>query len=621
MRRTASVLTSLLISLAIGAPPTPATIEAFPSATPASQGVSAEALTALRAAVVGYVDEGAVVGAELLVIKDRKTVLHEAVGWRDREDDVPMERNSIFNLRSMTKTLVGAAAQILIDEGKLDASSRAAEFLPGFDNERSRQITVEMLLTHRAGLPLTILTRLDEYPDLVSIGNAVGKRGPQFEPGSKFFYSDAGADALGAIVEKASGESLESFIRTRILVPLGMADTFANLDATDPRLQRVASLYARPQDEWVRFWRPEGTTLYPFLWGSQGLYGTPADYARFLTMWLDDGSGGGRQVLTEDAVSRTLTPVSRMTSLGSDVPTPTNFSGLEVHYGQMAELRTAASGRVSDAGDVSIGPVRIIGHSGSDGTLAWVWPERDLMILYFTQSRGNLTHLRFERAIDELLLNPDSPPAQRPDPAELTPYLGSYVADFGPFSNTEFRVFVQDGFLAVDVPGMLISEFDAPEDLDAPAERGEGEAGFERWESSILPDLAVSFERDPGGKVVAMRWHEGTATFTLPKGEAATEPELRLADVERYLGRYSDPDTGIEVELVFENGSLAANLPGVPMPVEFQPPDDAGYWAVRVNPTLRIRFDEDEDGNVISYTVFGPDGSTSVRPRIGRETS
>jgi len=434
MRRIASILTSLFISFAIGTPPAPATVELFPSATPASQGVSAEALAALRAAVVGYVDEGAVIGAELLVIKDRKTVLHEVAGWRDRAADVAMERNSIFNLRSMTKTMVGAAAQILIDEGELDLDSRAAEFLPGFDNERSREITVEMLLTHRAGLPLTILTGLDEYPDLVSIGNAVGERGPEFEPGSRFYYSDAGADTLGAIVEQVSGEPLEDFIRRRILVPLGMNDTFSQLDATDPRLRRVASLYARPQGEWVRFWFPDDSTMYPFLWGSQGLYGTPADYARFLAVWLDGGNGGGRQLLSEAAVSRTLTPVSRLTALGSDMPVPTNFSGLETHYGQMAELRTEVDGRRS--GGAGIGPVRIIGHGGSDGTLAWVWPERDLMILYFTQSRGNLTHLRFERAIDEMLLNADAPPARRPDPQALTAYLGSYVANFGPFSNT-----------------------------------------------------------------------------------------------------------------------------------------------------------------------------------------
>ena len=62
----------------------------------------------------------------------------------------------------MTKTLTGAAAQILIDDGKLRLTDRAADYLPGFQNEKSRNITIEHLLTHFSGLPLTILNGFDE---------------------------------------------------------------------------------------------------------------------------------------------------------------------------------------------------------------------------------------------------------------------------------------------------------------------------------------------------------------------------------------------------------------------------------------------------------------------------
>jgi hypothetical protein len=115
---------------------------------------------------------------------------------------------------------------------------------------------------------------------------------------------------------------------------------------------------------------------------------------------------------------------------------------------------------------------------------------------------------------------------------------------------------------------------------------------------------------------VALRWHEGTATFEAPRGAAPAEPTLTAEAVAPYLGRYHDPANGTVVEMVFHNGTLAARLPGTPEPVEFRPPDEEGYWVLRLNPGLRIRFNEDEDGRVVSYTVYAPDGSSSVRPRV-----
>src|SRR5262245_48113027 len=78
---------------------------AFPVATPESQGVSAAAVRRVADEVEGYVKNGTIVGGELLIIKNRKTILHEVYGARDREEKRPMERDTIFNIRSMTKPL------------------------------------------------------------------------------------------------------------------------------------------------------------------------------------------------------------------------------------------------------------------------------------------------------------------------------------------------------------------------------------------------------------------------------------------------------------------------------------------------------------------------------------
>jgi CubicO group peptidase (beta-lactamase class C family) len=197
------------------------------SAPAVSQDLPPEGLAELAATVRGYVEEGAIVGAELLVIKNRHTVLHEAVGWRDREEQTLMERNTIFNIRSMTKPLVAAAVQMLVDEGRLALGDRVSEYLPGFAGGASGEITIEHLLTHRSGLPVSIVSRLDEYESLYAMANAAGERGVQFAPGSRFWYSDAGADVLGAVVERVAGMPLEEFLRLRLFEPLYMSDTRA----------------------------------------------------------------------------------------------------------------------------------------------------------------------------------------------------------------------------------------------------------------------------------------------------------------------------------------------------------------------------------------------------------
>src|SRR5262245_47425140 len=102
-------ISCILVFTALAAADTPA----FPTATPESQGVAS--LRQLRDEVEGYVKSGVIVGGELLVVKNRKVILHEAYGLRDREDKVPMAPNTIFNVRSQTKPLTGMAVQILVD--------------------------------------------------------------------------------------------------------------------------------------------------------------------------------------------------------------------------------------------------------------------------------------------------------------------------------------------------------------------------------------------------------------------------------------------------------------------------------------------------------------------------
>ncbi len=338
----------------------------FPPASPESQGIAPEALESLHHRIQRWVEEDRIVGAELLVIKNRRTVTNSAFGWRNRERGEEMGVHTIFNIRSMTKPLVGTAVQILIQEGALTLEDRVAKFLPGLRDEDAGMITVEQLLTHRSGLP------------------------------------------------------------------------------TD----RLAALYGGTTRAWQRFWEPSEDPFYAFPLGSQSVYATPLDYARFLTLWLDGGSYLGTRLLAEESVRRTLNPVSPMTQIGSTAPYPTAFPGLEVWHGQMALL-------FRDTDGSGLGSNQVIGYAGSDGTFAWAWPGEDLMILFFTQSRGQDVHMELERLLYDLFMAPDAhgETHAHPSPDAFRPFVGRYRADFGPHQGAEFTVLVQGNALAVDIPG------------------------------------------------------------------------------------------------------------------------------------------------------------------------
>lgn len=468
---------------------------AFPAATPESQGVSTAAVRRVAGEVEECVKNGTIVGGELLIIKNRKTILHEVYGERDREDKRAMERGTIFNIRSMTKPLTGVAVQMLADEGKLRLDDPVAKYLPGFDNDKSKAITIRQVLQHRSGLPLTILTvKIDAYSDLQAQAKAIGEKGPQFKPGEKFWYSDAGSDAAAAVVERISGTTIDRFVAERILQPLGMTDSFYLSKADDPRKKRVASLYIGRPGEWTRFWKPDGAPLYPFAWGSQTLYSTPADYARFLALWMDGGVVGGKRLLSDEALARILTPVSPMKALGNDEPYPGGFFGLKPHYGQMSMLY--APGEKPAKTDV-----RAFGHGGSDGTGAWAFPAENLIVCYFTQSRGQVSTLRLETTIQDALLQREGA-AKVPD--EMKPLLGTYYANFGRFKNTPFQVVFRCGKLALDVPSQLVFELKEPDK--------EG-----RWQFVLTDARAVSFKKDSAGKVVALIVHQSGKTYELPR--------------------------------------------------------------------------------------------------------
>ncbi len=296
-----------------------------------------------------------------------------------------------------------------------------------------------------------------------------------FEPGSQFQYSDQGTDTLTAIIEIASGMPVAEFMRTRLLNPLGMGGSACVMTEDHSLRAKAIPAYMGMRGNWTRFWQPSDPALFPFFLGSQGLYSTLEDYALFMDFWSRKGRAGKDKLLGARYVRKALTPSPHK------IPGATGFGGLTPDYGYLMALWTKP-GEEKVEGKATKNKLVAFGHSGSDGTHAWVFPEQKAMAFYFTQSRNNSTGLRVEEALGGLFLGATYDPNQAAPPFEE--YMGYYWEGEGDL----YRAFIRDGEdLALEVMGKGIVPLSY--------------LGDDRWKFRTNPANVIAFDRSEDGVV------------------------------------------------------------------------------------------------------------------------
>jgi CubicO group peptidase (beta-lactamase class C family) len=367
---------------------------------------------------------------------------------------------------------------MLIEDGKIKLSDPIAQYLPAFDVEGKREITIQHLITHTSGLPMSAIMNMDlsTLDSIQSVAELGGSAELEFQPGTAFTYSDQGTDTLTALIEVASGMAAADFVQTRILDPLGMTESATMMTKDHPLRARGCSKYMGMPGYWNPFWNTQQDSLFPFFLGSQGLYSTLSDYARFTNLWLNNGRVGDQQLLNPALMAQALTP--------SPYPlnSPTGLPGLRTDYGSLMQLWTAPA--TSD--ENSARKVIAFGHTGSDGTHAWVFPEQNAMAFYFTQSRATLTGYKVEAALGELFLG-----VPVPEQLEAAPPLEQYLGYYWENSDDNYMAIVRKGEgLAVEVPGKALVPMDY--------------VGDDSWRVELSGEVLV-FERDENGAVIGFQ--------------------------------------------------------------------------------------------------------------------
>ena len=239
-----------------------------------------ELVTSLRKRVDDLVAADLFAGA-VLVAKDGKTVFAQAYGLADREKKTPNALKTRFRLGSMNKMFTAVATLQLVQNGKLDLKAPFGTYLTDYPNKDvASKVTIEQLLSHTGGTGDIFGPEFDthrlELKTLQDYVKLYGNRGPEFEPGSRWQYSNYGFLLLGVIVEKVSGQNYYDYVRDHIFTPAGMTAT-----ASEPEDQVVA-------DRSVGYMRPDGaawqrnTDTLPYRGTSAGGgYSTVEDLLKF----------------------------------------------------------------------------------------------------------------------------------------------------------------------------------------------------------------------------------------------------------------------------------------------------------------------------------------------------
>ena len=366
-------------------------------ANDAKAGMDPERLARIQARMKAFVDKGTIAGAVTLVARHGILASLEAAGYQDLEGKKPMHPDSIFQIMSMTKPVTAIAIMMLVEEGKVSISDPVEKHLPEFrglwmndgkpgDKERKqirppRAITLRDLLTHTSGMNSSppegikdLLSKMD-----LSLAQAVALYSQQtldFEPGTKWQYSNPGIATLGRIVEVVSGLPFEKFLAEHIFQPLGMKDSF--IFPPPDKIDRIAMVYKLEQGKLQR----SGAEILggdpalhrrgaKYSGPEYGMYSTASDLASLYQMMLNGGAYNGRRLISRAAVDV-------MTSLHTGSIDPAGHSpgkGYGLAWTVVKE----------PLGTLQFQSIGTFGHGGAFGTEGWIDPKKDLIGVFLIQ--------------------------------------------------------------------------------------------------------------------------------------------------------------------------------------------------------------------------------------------
>lgn len=366
--------------------------------------------------------------------------------------------------------------------------------------------------------------------------------------------------AAGESAAVAVGTDWDTLVAERIFEPLGMDSSTTSVAEAqaDPRLSLGYMWDVDLETHDLRAMQPLDN-IAP----AGAINSSVLDMAQWLRLLLGDGVHEGVRLISEEQLQETRTTQIEIAE--------------GVGYGLGWLLREWEGQPVVEHG----------GNVDGFGAQVALLPGSDLGFVLLTNVTATPLQQASVNMVWEALLGKWV--EEDAEDIDFAPYLGAYVLG----GEMEYTVVVQNGRLAVDVPGQTVYELKPPDE--------EGKRYF-----AVTDTVAVSFELDDEGNVVMMKLYQSGLTLEFLREGVEAAPQTDTEAAQPHLGTYRSEDLGLDVEVLVQNGRLAVDVPGQ-IVYELHPPDDEGRWLFRISADLSVVFHQGPDGGIESLTMYQGD--------------
>ena len=365
-----------------------------------------------------YVDTGRMPGTLSLVWRRGEIAHFSAVGMADVERRKKLAEDTIFRIYSMTKPITSVAIMMLVEQGLISLDDPVHRFIPEwkdlgvynggfmetFRTKRcERPMLVLDLLRHTSGLTYgfqqstnvdaayrkKVLSDRAGPLDMAGFVDALANLPLEFSPGDAWNYS-VSTDVLGVLVQRISGQSFESFVKERILDPLGMTET--SFQVREDQRSRFAACYLPTPEAGLKLQDDPQTSVYltppVFHSGGGGLVSTIGDYAKFCQMLVNRGQYKGHH-LVAPATLRMMTANqlpggADLASMSRSMFSEATNAGVGFGLGFAVVFDPVKALVPSSVGEFYWG--------GAASTAFWIDPVEDIAVIFMTQLMGSATY-------------------------------------------------------------------------------------------------------------------------------------------------------------------------------------------------------------------------------------
>ena len=379
---------------------------------PEEVGVNSEKLEKIEAIVREGINEKAMPGCQVVVLKSGHEIYNKAFGHHTYNKQIEVEKNHVYDLASITKVVSTTMAMMkLYQRGKYSLSDPLHKILGRDSLSNIDEITIRSLLIHQSGLPASmpitkylrnrnyyssteqkraevqVAHRMYLYNTLI---DTLWREIKQLEikPKQGYKYSDVNANILQRIVEKITKKELDQYVNDYYYEPLGMRQTLYNPRKT---LKKAVIVPTEKDDNWRKqlvhgYVHDESAAILGGVAGNAGLFSTASDLAILSQMLLNGGSYGGKSYLQKETIQFFT------------ASTHGNHRGLGFN-----KQRTSGTNSCATAA-----PLSTYGHTGFTGNCFWVDPENELVYIFlsnrvYPKRNGRLSKLKIRDRIHQVI--------------------------------------------------------------------------------------------------------------------------------------------------------------------------------------------------------------------------